>query len=68
MTTPVFLLFGAHGDLAMRMLWPSLFRLHCDKSLPEAMQIYGLGRSGTTQELREQLHQSLADEVNDANR
>ncbi len=68
MITPVFLLFGAHGDLAMRMLWPSLFRLHCDKSLPEAMQIYGLGRSGTTQELREQLHQSLADEVNDANR
>ena len=54
MTTPVFLLFGANGDLAMRMLWPSLFRLHCDGSLPEKMRVYGIGRSGTTSELHTQ--------------
>lgn len=68
MTTPVFLLFGAKGDLAMRMLWPSLFRLHCDGSLPEKMRVYGIGRSGTTLELHAQLNKSLAEEVNDKNR
>ena len=68
MTTPIFLLFGANGDLAMRMLWPSLFRLHCDGSLPEKMRVYGIGRTGNSSELHEQLHKSLAEEVNDKNR
>jgi glucose-6-phosphate 1-dehydrogenase len=68
MSTSVFLLFGANGDLAMRMLWPSLFRLHCDGSLPEQMLVYGIGRTGSTQELHAHLNKSLADEVNDKNR
>ena len=63
MTAPAFLLFGANGDLAMRMLWPSLFRLHCDTSLPEGMAVYGLGRSGTDAEFKAQLRKALIDEV-----
>lgn len=67
MTSPAFLLFGAHGDLATRMLWPSLFRLHCDGSLPADMAIYGLGRAGDSDELHAQLRRALADELNDGN-
>lgn len=67
MTTPAFLLFGANGDLALRMLWPTLFRLHCDTSLPESMAVYGISRSGSTLELHEQLRKSLLDEVNESN-
>jgi len=68
MTAPAFLLFGAHGDLALRMLWPSLFRLHCDGSLPDDMAVFGISRSGSTGELHAHLHRSLADELNDGNR
>ena len=68
MTAPAFLLFGAHGDLALRMLWPSLFRLHCDGSLPDDMAVFGISRSGSTDELHAHLHRSLADELNDGNR
>ena len=32
-------LFGATGDLALRMLWPSLYGLEADNLLPD-----GLGR------------------------
>lgn len=63
MTTPAFLLFGAHGDLATRMLWPSLFRLHCDGSLPADMALYGLGRAGDTDGMRAQLRLALAEEA-----
>jgi glucose-6-phosphate 1-dehydrogenase len=68
MTAPAFLLFGAHGDLALRMLWPSLFRLHCDGSLPQDMALYGVSRSGTTAELHARLHRVLSEELNDGNR
>ena len=68
MTAPAFLLFGAHGDLALRMLWPSLFRLHCDGSLPADMAVFGISRSGSTDELHVHLHKSLADELNEGNR
>ncbi len=63
MTAPAFLLFGANGDLAMRMLWPSLFRLFNDGSLPESMPVYGVSRSGSEQALHAQLRQVLAEEV-----
>ena len=45
MSTPVFLLFGATGDLARRMLWPSLFHLHCDGLLPAGLRMIGTSRS-----------------------
>ena len=46
-STPVakLLLFGATGDLAQRMLLPSLYGLHADKLLPEALCIIGSARS-----------------------
>jgi glucose-6-phosphate 1-dehydrogenase len=45
MATPVFLLFGATGDLARRMLWPSLFHLHVDALLPAGLRLIGSSRS-----------------------
>ena len=39
------LLFGATGDLAQRMLLPSLYGLHADGLLPEGLTIFGAARS-----------------------
>lgn len=39
------LLFGATGDLAQRMLLPSLYGLHCDKLLPDGLAIVCSARS-----------------------
>ncbi|OYY90758.1 MAG: glucose-6-phosphate dehydrogenase [Sphingomonas sp. 28-66-16] len=39
------LLFGATGDLAQRMLLPSLFGLHADGLLPASLSITGTARS-----------------------
>jgi glucose-6-phosphate 1-dehydrogenase len=39
------ILFGATGDLAQRMLLPSLCALHGDGLLPEALRIVGTARS-----------------------
>jgi glucose-6-phosphate 1-dehydrogenase len=48
--TPVakLMLFGATGDLAQRMLIPSLYGLHADGLLPEALTITGTARSEHT--------------------
>jgi glucose-6-phosphate 1-dehydrogenase len=47
MRTPASLLviFGATGDLAQRMLFPSLYGLQADGLLPPAMRILGTGRT-----------------------
>ncbi len=50
MTSPCFILFGATGDLARRMLWPSLFHLHCEGLLPEGLRLIGTSRSEKTAE------------------
>ena len=42
------LLFGATGDLAQRMLLPSLYGLHADGLLPEGLTITGTARSANT--------------------
>ncbi len=39
------LLFGATGDLAQRMLLPSLYGLHADGLLPDGLSITGTARS-----------------------
>ena len=39
------LLFGATGDLAQRMLIPSLYGLHADHLLPDGLTITGTARS-----------------------
>ena len=38
-------LFGATGDLARRMLWPSLYALHHDGLLPETFKLIGAAHS-----------------------
>ena len=47
MSTPcsTLLLFGATGDLARRMLLPSLFGLDADGLLPARLRIVGTARS-----------------------
>lgn len=44
-TCSALLLFGATGDLAKRMLLPSLFALHQDGLIPEELRIAGTARS-----------------------
>ncbi|WP_246448757.1 glucose-6-phosphate dehydrogenase [Sphingomonas sabuli] len=39
------LMFGATGDLARRMLWPSLYGLHHDKLLDATLRLVGTARS-----------------------
>jgi len=41
-----FVLLGASGDLAKRMLLPSLYNLDADGLLPEALRIVGVARGG----------------------
>ena len=45
MASPAFVLFGATGDLARRMLFPSLYFLHIEGLLPEDQKIIGSSRS-----------------------
>jgi glucose-6-phosphate 1-dehydrogenase len=45
MPAETLLLFGATGDLAQRMLLPSLFGLHADGLLPPGLRIVGTARS-----------------------
>ncbi|HJW44901.1 MAG TPA: glucose-6-phosphate dehydrogenase, partial [Lysobacter sp.] len=49
MRTPASLLviFGATGDLAQRMLFPSLYGLMADDLCPDALRILGTGRTET---------------------
>jgi glucose-6-phosphate 1-dehydrogenase len=37
-------IFGAAGDLARRMIWPSLYHLHRDRLLPEGLRLVGATR------------------------
>jgi glucose-6-phosphate 1-dehydrogenase len=41
----LFVIFGATGDLAERMLLPSLYGLHKDKLLPDSLIVLGTSRS-----------------------
>ena len=43
-----FVIFGATGDLARRMLFPSLYFLDADGLLPPGMRIVGAARSRLT--------------------
>ena len=55
-----FVLFGATGDLARRMLWPSLYALDCDGLLPETFQLIG---AATSQLTREQFAARIKDAI-----
>ncbi|VAW00086.1 Glucose-6-phosphate 1-dehydrogenase [hydrothermal vent metagenome] len=55
-----FLLFGATGDLAQRMLFPSLFFLEADQFLPEDIVIHGTSRAVLSDaEFRQTTRQNL---------
>ena len=65
------LLFGATGDLAQRMLLPSLYGLHADGLLPPGLTITGTARSANTDEAyrafaRKALDQFLPEDRKDA--
>lgn len=45
LTADSLLLFGATGDLAQRMLLPSLYALHADRLLPSDLEILGSARA-----------------------
>src|ERR1044071_9307841 len=50
LTADTLLLFGATGDLAQRMLLPSLFALHADRLLPPDLAILGTARGDLSNE------------------
>lgn len=43
-------IFGATGDLALRMLFPALYFLHADGLLPDDLLVMGTSRSELTDE------------------
>lgn len=53
-------LFGATGDLARRMLWPSLYALDCDGLLPPGFKLIG---AATSQWSPEQFTAKLKDSI-----
>ncbi|MDQ3246913.1 MAG: glucose-6-phosphate dehydrogenase [Pseudomonadota bacterium] len=60
------ILFGATGDLARRMLLPSLYALYADKLLPDDLRIIGTARTALDDaafrdKAREALQEHLAD-------
>jgi len=57
LTANTLVLFGATGDLAQRMLLPSLFALHADRLLPPELVIVGAARS----EMSDDSFRSLAE-------
>ena len=52
-------MFGATGDLARRMLWPSLYALHHDELLPAGFRLIGAAHS-------KQTHEAFVTRVRDA--
>jgi glucose-6-phosphate 1-dehydrogenase len=51
---------GASGDLAKRMIWPSLYHLHRDGLLPAGLRMIGATRGGnSTETFRDFLQQEL---------
>jgi glucose-6-phosphate 1-dehydrogenase len=60
--TETIILFGATGDLAQRMLFPSLYNLHSDDLLASDLTIVGSGRSVMSSDaFRAQLRTTLAE-------
>jgi glucose-6-phosphate 1-dehydrogenase len=58
-------LFGATGDLARRMLWPSLYALHCDGLLPAGFQLVGVATSAHTEaQFAERVRESVRASAN----
>lgn len=67
-TTPecrALVLFGATGDLAKRMLWPSLYALDIDGLLPKVFQLIGAATSKqTVDEFRQKVRDAICTSAN----
>ncbi|MBC6983439.1 glucose-6-phosphate dehydrogenase [Caulobacter sp. 17J80-11] len=62
-----FVLIGATGDLARRMLWPSLYALHVDGLLPPDLRIIGAARAKhDTEEFRKDVAKAIEASANAA--
>ncbi|MCZ6669901.1 MAG: glucose-6-phosphate dehydrogenase, partial [Acidobacteria bacterium] len=60
---PLFVIFGASGDLTSLKLIPALFRLHLKKRLPEGTRIVGVSRTPFTDDA---FREKLADRIQSA--
>jgi glucose-6-phosphate 1-dehydrogenase len=54
-----FVLFGAMGDLAWRLIAPALFNLHLDGQLPAGFSLIGVDRDLNADTLRERLRDGV---------
>ncbi len=54
-----FVLFGALGDLAWRLVVPALFNLHLDDRLPEEFRLLGVDREISAEALTERLRDGV---------
>ena len=54
-----FVLFGALGDLAWRLVVPALFNLHLDGRLPQDFRLVGVDRGITPERLTERLRDGV---------
>lgn len=63
----VFVLFGALGDLAWRLVCPALFDLHRKQQLPVGFKLIGVGRDITTRSLIARLREGATQFVSDGN-
>lgn len=63
----VLVLFGARGDLARRMLFPSLYRLAAAGRLPDDFAVIGSGRTAPDSDdaFRDSVREGLADSIDD---
>ena len=58
----IFVLFGATGDLAKRMVLPALYRLACEGLLPRQWLLVGNGRGDIAHEkFRARVHDALTE-------
>lgn len=56
----LFVLFGAGGDLAWRLILPALFNLYIDGRLPQRFRLVGVDRSADTPTLVEHYREGIA--------
>ena len=68
LTADTLLLFGATGDLAQRMLLPSLFALHADRLLPPDLAILGTARGDLSNEGFRNLAEAALEKYSPADR
>lgn len=63
----VLVLFGARGDLARRMLFPSLYRLAAAGRLPDAFAVIGSGRTAPDSDdaFRDEISQAVGDDIDE---